>query len=330
MSTHRSSHSASPSLAVDQPRRVKVATLPTARRRPKRHVPGWGPRVRLAVVFLTPAILLYLIFVLIPLIQSVGLSMHDWDGVNPLKVYVGLANYLELFRDAVFGIAVRNTLVWVVFGTLGSLAVSLVLALLAWGSGRGFTIFRTLYFMPQVLPTVVVGIVWGWIYNPNFGALNTLLGLLGLENLQRGWLGEPKIAVWAILIASVWASVGLSFVIFSAALNNVSAELLDAARVDGANAVQRFRHVIVPQLAHAVTLVTSLLLIHNFQAFDIVWVMTRGGPQNSTQLIATYTYQNAFADSQVGYGAAQSVVLTLICLVVTLVFVRLRERSTQV
>jgi ABC-type sugar transport system permease subunit len=295
-----------------------------------RRVPGWAPRVRLAVVFLTPALVLYLIFILIPLVQSVGLSLNDWDGVNPVKEFVGLANYAELFRDAIFGIAVRNTLIWVVVGTLGSLVIALLLALLAWGSGRGYYVFRTLYFMPQVLPAVVVGIVWGWIFNPNFGALNSLLGVLGLEHLQRGWLGEPGIAVWAILVASIWASVGLSFVIFSAALNNVSTELLHAARVDGANGLQRFRHVIIPQLAHAVTLVTSLLLIHNFQAFDMVWMMTRGGPQNSTQLIATYTYQNAFADSRVGYGAAQSVVLTLICLLVTVVFVRLRERSAEV
>nr|WP_281386982.1 sugar ABC transporter permease [Jiangella mangrovi] len=201
---------------------------------------------------------------------------------------------------------------------------------MAWGTGRGFAVFRTLYFMPQVLPTVVVGIVWGWIYHPSFGVLNRILDAVGLDSLQRGWLGDPDVAVYAILAASVWASIGLSFVIFSAALNNVSAELLDAAKVDGANAVQRFRHVIVPQLSHAVTLVTSLLLIHNFQAFDMVWVMTRGGPQNSTQLIATYTYQNAFADNQVGYGAALSVVLTMICLIVTVVFVRLRERTSEV
>ena len=271
---------------------------------PRRRVPGWAPRVRLAVAFLTPALVLYLIFILVPLVQSVVLSMNEWDGVNPVKEFVGLANYAELFRDAIFGIAVRNTLIWVVVGTLGSLAAALLLALLAWGSGRGYYVFRTLYFMPQVLPAVVVGIVWGWIYNPNFGALNSLLGLLGLERFQRGWLGEPGIAVWAILVASIWASVGLSFVIFSAALNNVSTELLHAARVDGANGFQRFRHVIIPQLSHAVTLVASLLLIHNFQAFDMVWMMTRGGPQNSTQLIATYTYQNAFADSRVGYGAA--------------------------
>jgi ABC-type sugar transport system permease subunit len=286
--------------------------------------------VRLAVVFLTPAVVLYLIFILVPLVQSVGLSLNEWDGVNPVKKFIGLANYAELLRDGIFAIATRNTLIWVLFGTLGSLAISLLLAMLAWGSGRSYRVFRTLYFMPQVLPAVVVGIVWSWIYNPNFGALNSLLGALGLENLQRGWLGEPGIAVWAILVASIWASVGLSFVIFSAALNNVSQELIQAARVDGANAWQRFRHVIVPQLAHAVTLVASLLLIHNFQAFDMVWIMTRGGPQNSTQLIATYTYQNAFADNRVGYGAAQSVVLTMVCLIVTVAFVRLRERSTQV
>ncbi|MBB5790152.1 ABC transporter permease subunit [Jiangella mangrovi] len=291
---------------------------------------AWSPAARLAAAFLIPAVVLYLVFVLVPLVQSVWLSLHEWDGVNPVKTFVGLANYADLLDDRLFGVSVRNTLLWVGLGTAASLAVSLGLALLAWGTGRGFAVFRTLYFMPQVLPTVVVGIVWGWIYHPSFGVLNRILDAVGLDSLQRGWLGDPDVAVYAILAASVWASIGLSFVIFSAALNNVSAELLDAAKVDGANAVQRFRHVIVPQLSHAVTLVTSLLLIHNFQAFDMVWVMTRGGPQNSTQLIATYTYQNAFADNQVGYGAALSVVLTMICLIVTVVFVRLRERTSEV
>ncbi|TDD65493.1 sugar ABC transporter permease, partial [Jiangella aurantiaca] len=305
----------------DRERSIRAATLARV---------GRPDEVAAAAAFLAPAVVLYLVFVLVPLVQSVWLSLHEWDGVNPVKTFVGLGNYLDLLDDRLFGVSLRNTLLWVGLGTAASLALSLGLALLAWGTGRGFAVFRTLYFMPQVLPTVVVGIVWGWIYHPSFGVLNRILDAVGLDGLERGWLGDPDVAVYAILAASVWASIGLSFVIFSAALNNVSAELLDAAKVDGANAVQRFRHVIVPQLSHAVTLVTSLLLIHNFQAFDMVWVMTRGGPQNSTQLIATYTYQNAFADNQVGYGAALSVVLTVVCLIVTVVFVRLRERTSEV
>lgn len=291
---------------------------------------GISPAARLAIVFLTPALVLYLGLILWPLIQSVWLSLHDWNGVNPVKTFIGFANYVEMFGDRIFHIGLRNTLLWVGLGTLAALMISLSLALLAAGTGKSFYAFRTFYFMPQVLPTVVVGIVWGWIYHPSFGPLTKILEGIGLGGLTRSWLGDPDIAVFAILAASVWASIGLSFVIFSAALNNVNPELLDAAKVDGANGLQRFRHVIVPQLAHPLTLVASLQLIHNFQAFDMVWIMTRGGPQNSTQLLATYTYQNAFADNRVGYGAALSVVLTAVCLAVTVIFVRLRERTSEV
>ncbi|WP_020576531.1 carbohydrate ABC transporter permease [Actinopolymorpha alba] len=281
----------------------------------------------LGYLFLLPAAAVYLVFVLYPLARSVQLSLTDWDGARPVATFVGLANYARLLHDGLFWRALGHNFVWVGLGSAVALTLSLLLALLVWNKPQGFTVFRTVYFMPQILPAVIVGIVWSWIYHPTFGILNRGLDALGLHTWAKGWLGDPGTALYAVLAASIWATVGLAFVLFSAALQGVDTELLDAAQVDGANTWQRVRHVLVPQLANAVTLVAVLLLVHGFQAFDHVWIMTRGGPDDSTQLLATYTYQKAFMDNEVGYGSTLSLVLTAICLATAVITVRARERE---
>jgi ABC-type sugar transport system permease subunit len=180
--------------------------------------------------------------------------------------------------------------------------------------------------MPQVLSPVIIAIVWGWIYNPIFGILNRLLDAVGLDQLSRGWLGDPQTALYAVLAAAIWAEIGFVFVIFLAGLQNVSRDLLDAATIDGANAWQRFWHVTVPQLANVVTVVTALLLIGGFNVFDIVFVMTGGGPANATELIATYTYKEAFTQNRIGYGASLSLVMTAFSLIASVTFIWFRER----
>ncbi|MFG1688522.1 carbohydrate ABC transporter permease [Nonomuraea sp. NPDC049269] len=302
-------------------------TLPDTRLVKRAH-PTARPQGRtLGYLFLVPAGLLYAGFILWPLAQSVYLSLTDWDGASPEKRFVGLANFQRMLGDGLFWRALGHNLVWVVVGTALTMGVALLLAMFVWNRPRGFTALRTIYFMPQVLPAIIVGIVWSWIYNPAFGILNRALEAVGLDSWTRGWLGDPTFALYAVMAASVWATVGLAFVIFTAALHNVDTDLLDAARMDGANGWQRFRHVVIPQLANAITLVTVLLLVHGFQAFDHVWIMTKGGPDNATQLIATYTYQKAFMENEVGYGSTLSLVLTVISLLVSIAVVRVRERA---
>ncbi|MEU7837829.1 MULTISPECIES: sugar ABC transporter permease [unclassified Nonomuraea] len=298
----------------------------TATRRGARVTPSPSGRT-LGYLFLVPAGLLYAGFILWPLAQSVYLSLTDWDGASPEKRFVGLANFQRMLGDGLFWRSLGHNLVWVVAGTALTMGVALLLAMFVWNRPRGFTALRTIYFMPQVLPAIIVGIVWSWIYNPAFGILNRALEAVGLESWTRGWLGDPTFALYAVMVASVWATVGLAFVIFTAALHNVDTDLLDAARMDGANGWQRFRHVVIPQLSNAITLVTVLLLVHGFQAFDHVWIMTKGGPDNATQLIATYTYQKAFMENEVGYGSTLSLVLTVISLLVSVAVVRVRERA---
>jgi ABC-type sugar transport system permease subunit len=181
--------------------------------------------------------------------------------------------------------------------------------------------------LPYVLSPVVIGLVWGWIYNPIFGILNKGLDAVGLNAISRGWLGDPDFALFAVLGAAIWAEVGFVFVIFLAGLQTVSRDLLEAAMIDGANAWERFWNVTIPQMANVITVVTALLLIGGFSVFDLIFVMTGGGPANASQVIATYTYEQAFTQNRVGYGAALSLVMTAIALVASIVFIRIRERE---
>ncbi len=283
-------------------------------------------KYRAGYFFVLPAFLLYAVFMIYPFIQSVYLSFTSWNGADPVKTWVGLANYRELFRDHLLWTALRHNVIWVVLGTIGPMVIGLLLAVLLGTRPRGFTLFRTVYFMPQVLSAVVVAIVWGWIYNPIFGILNKSLDAVGLESVSRGWLGDPTAALYAVLVAAVWAETGFVFVVFLAGLQTVSKDLLEAATIDGANAWQRLRHVTVPQLANVINVVTALLLIGGFNVFDIIFVMTGGGPANATEVIATDTYKQAFTQNRIGYATTLSLVMTVISLVASMTFIRLRER----
>jgi ABC-type sugar transport system permease subunit len=289
----------------------------------------WWNRHRAGIFFVLPALLLYALFMIYPFLQSIYFSFTSWNGVRAEKPWVGLANYREMLGDPLLWLSLRHNLIWVVIGTLAPMAIGLLLAILLWRRPRGFTVFRTIYFMPQVLSAVVIGIVWNWIYNPMFGNLNKLLDAIGLEEVSRGWLGDPDVALYAVLVAAIWAEVGFVFVVFLAGLQNVSKDLIEAATVDGANGWQRFKDVTVPQLSNVINVVTALLLIGGFNVFDIVFVMTGGGPANATEVIATYTYKEAFTQNRVGYASTLSLVMTVISLVASVAFIRLRESREE-
>jgi ABC-type sugar transport system permease subunit len=284
-------------------------------------------RYRAGVLFVLPALVLYLVFMVFPFFQSIYFSLTSWNGVTAVKEWVGLANYRELIGDGLFWLSLKNTIIWVIIGTIAPIVVGMLLALLLWSRPKGFTLFRTVFFMPQVLSTVVIGIVWSWIYNPIFGILNEALDTVGLEDLSRGWLGDPDVALYAVLVAAIWATIGFVFVILLAGLQNVSKDLLEAATIDGANVWQRFWNVTVPQLAGVINVVIAFLLIGGFSVFDIVFVMTGGGPANATDVLATFTYKEAFTQNNVGYASAIAVVITVISLIASVTFIRLRERQ---
>ena len=262
-----------------------------------------------------------------PFITSIYYSLTKWDGAQPIKEYVGLANYRNLLSDSLLWQSLYHNLIWVIMGTISPIVIGLLLGVLLWGGARGMVAFRTIYFLPVVLSEVVIAIIWNWIYHPLFGAVNELLRFIGLGYLARGWLGDPNWALPALIIAAIWSYYGFCFVVIMAGLQNVSIELVEAATIDGANAWQRFIYVIIPELRHVLTMITAFTLIGGFNVFGIVFVMTQGGPGTATQVIATYTYRKAFQESDVGYGAALSMVMTILSLIASYIFIRLRERG---
>jgi ABC-type sugar transport system permease subunit len=286
-------------------------------------------RYRAGYLFILPSVVLYAMFMIYPFFQSIYLSFTDWNGVGEIGDFVGLQNYRDMLRDDLLWKSLWHNMIWVVIGTIGPMVIGLLLALLLWRRPKGFTLFRTVYFLPQVLSPVVIAIAWGWIYNPVFGLLNEALNRVGLESLSRGWLGNSDTALYAVLVAAIWAETGFVFVVFLAGLQTVSRDLLEAATLDGANAWQRLKDVTIPQLSNVITVITALLLIGGFSVFDIIFVMTQGGPNHATEVIATYTYTEAFTQNRAGYSATLSLVLTVISLVVSVVFVRYRERGAD-
>ncbi len=320
---------------TDAPTRTKSDAGSPDPRRKRGRLGGFGsvPALRrqqayYGALFVVPGLLIYTVFMLFPFFATIYLSFTNWDGVSPDRDFVGLANYARMFGDATAIKAFVNNVVWVAIGTIAPVVLGLFEALLVWtGSQRGSLFFRTLFFLPFVLPLVVVGIVWQWIYHPLFGVLNSVLDAVGLDSLSRGWLADPHVALYAVLIAAIWGATGFCFLILHAALQNVDISTVEASMIDGANWFQRARNVIIPQIAPQLTMVTAVTLIGGFAVFDIVFVMTGGGPGNASEVLATYTYKTAFQQNQAGYGSALAMLITILSLVSAVVFVRLRERS---
>lgn len=267
---------------------------------------------RLGLLLIAPALVVVVVFFLFPLASAVYFSLTSWDGVNDTVPFVGLDNYVETATDPAVWHALRNNVVWIVVGTVSPLVLGLVIAVLMWSGIRGVLAFRLVYFLPFLMPPIVVGIVWSWIYDPIDGWLNRLLGAVGLSSLERGWLGEPGTALWAVLATAIWAYTGFVIVIFLAALQNVDEAQVDAARVDGAGPVRRLWHVILPQITPVFLTVATITLVGGFSVFDLVFIMTGGGPGDATMVIGAYSYQNAFQFSRVGYGTTLALLITLL------------------
>ncbi len=280
-----------------------------------------------AYLYIAPALALYAVFFLWPLAQLFYLSMVKWDGLAP-KVFVGLHNYGELLTsDPRFWLALEHNALWLVGAVSVPTTIGLFLAVfLARTPLCGRLALRTIFFLPQVLSSVVVAIIWRWIYNPDYGALNTILRGVGAAGLARGWLGDEGLALPALFVASSWVLYGFCMVVFLAALQGIDEAYYDAAKVDGANALQQFWYVTLPAIRGPLSTVILLSAIGAFQVFDLVFIITRGGPAWSTMVLSVYMYDSAFRYNKLGYGSAVAIVLGVLILAFSIVFLRVRER----
>lgn len=290
----------------------------------------WRKRVsayHMPFLLLLPSLLFYTVFVLVPLVRAFQLSLTDWDGLSPTMQYVGVSNYTGIWTDARFLHSLwRNVLWWAMHVVLAA-GGGLLLALLLSEVGHARFFFRTVAFFPYVLSLAVVGVIWGQLYHPSIGLINTTLQSLGLSDLRRIWLGDPTIALYSVGVASAWQAYGFYMVIFLAGIQGIDPQLHEAARVDGANGWQRMRDITIPSLHNTMTLVLTLAFISAMKGFGSVWAMTQGGPGYASELVAVYVWRTAFQSSAVGRAAAAGLSLAVIVIVFSVLFNRRRDRE---
>ncbi len=283
----------------------------------------WG-RLSTPYLFLAPALLIYGVFLVYPMLDSLIVSFYDWDGLSASRTFVGLDNYRRiLLEDPVSRLALRNNVVWTMVKLVIPPAFGLLLAVAFNSRLPGSIWFRGVFYGPGVLPLVAVGMIWAWIYNPSFGVLNEFLKAVGLGSLARGWLSDYGTALPATMLTSVWYGTGFPMILYLAGLQDIPGEQYEAARIDGAGPLACFRHVTLPWLRETHVIVFSLAVISSFRVFDIVYTMTNGGPGRETQVLALWMYQNTFQYSHAGLGAALAWLIAFISLGVTVPYIRL-------
>jgi len=294
----------------------------TRRLRPRSRSEAWA-----AGAFVTPAALVILLVVAYPLVRALWLSVHDVVLTRPgEEPFVGLQNYATELGSVDFWSAVWRSLFFTVSSTAIELVLGVGLALLMDQPLRLRWLLRSLVILPWALPTIVNALMWRWIDNAEYGALNALLFQSGLIDGYRQWLSDPGTAMWMVIIADAWKMTPLVAILVLAALQGISREQLEAARVDGAGTLATFRYVVLPLLTPTLLIVLVLRTMEAFKVFDIIWIMTNGGPANTTQTIAIYAYQTAYRAYDFGRGAALGYLIALAIMVLAALYLRLLGR----
>ena len=258
-----------------------------------------------------------------PLTSSFYYSFTNWNGFGATYDFVGFDNFAQILGDRLFFNAIVNTVIWMVAAIILPSGLGLGLALLIDSRVPGASIFKTIFYLPICLSAVIVGQIWIWIYQPDWGLLNTVLEAVTGQDDNFAWLAKPGTALYSVIIAWSWQQTGLSMVIFLAGLTAVPSDLLEVSEIEGASTLQKIWHVVLPLLRPATVVVIALSVINSLKGFDILYIMTGGGPFNSSDTLAMHMYNESFKKYLMGYGAAISVVLFLIA--ITIIFFYFRQ-----
>ncbi|CAG0981626.1 Diacetylchitobiose uptake system permease protein NgcF [Anaerolineales bacterium] len=280
----------------------------------------------IVALFLAPALILFLLFVVYPIFRSIYFSMYDWNGLGPAVDFVGLGNFKTILADKVFIKALWNVLLIIVFSLGLQLPLALALAVLVGRNLPGRGLFRTIFFMPYVLSEVNVAIMWMLLYNPDpdRGLLNAIVVLFGVKPI--GWLSNTDIVLLSVFIALTWKYFGFHMLLDLAGLQNIPLELEEAARIDGANSFQNFFYITLPLLGSTIRTSVYMSVLGSIQQFILVWIMTKGGPVNASETLSTYMYRFGFVRFELGYGSAVAIYMFLLCLIFSLIYQRLTRQ----
>jgi len=281
---------------------------------------------RAGLLFAAPGLVLYALVVLWPMLQSIQYSFYKWDGVSA-SVWVGFKNYVTFFADPVLRSTLGNVLVLIVFFALLPIALGLISsALITRSKHPGMAVYRWIYFLPQVMTSVVVALLFKRLYAPE-GAINEALRAVGLDAFAKNWLGDFTWALPAVGLIGTWGTFGFCMVLFISGASSISTDLYEAARMDGAGPIREFFSVTIPGLRGQIAVALTLTITGALRAFDLIWITTRGGPGTSTQTPAVALYKAAFVNPNVGQAAAIGVIMAAFCLIIALVITRVAEKE---
>jgi multiple sugar transport system permease protein len=276
-------------------------------------------------IFIAPNVILFLVFMIIPILFTFYISFHKWTILGTPK-FTGLANYTKMLSDKVFWISIWNTVYYTVGTVPFSMALGLAGAILLNRKIPLRSFFRGVFFAPVVVSLVATGLIWAWMFNPNYGLINHLLSYVGLQGIN--WLSSSTWAMPAVILTTLWVRIGYCLVIYLAGLQAIPESLYEAAEIDGANSWQKFWYITLPMLKHTTIFVLVISIIYGFMVFDLIYTMTNGGPGQSTTVIVQYIYQKAFVEGDMGYGSALGTILFLVMMIFTAIQLRMgREKG---
>lgn len=274
---------------------------------------------RIIILFLLPSLLGCLIFILLPSIFSFLLSFFDWDLISDLK-FVYLSNYIELLRSKEFSVVFINTIMYALFVTVFATIIPLMLASVLNNKIRGKELYKTAYFLPFITPMIVIAMLWQWIFDPNIGLVNIILK----SNIQ--WLYDKNFAMPVLIFVSVWKLTGYNMVIFLSGFSAVNSQVYEAAKIDGADSIKTFFNITIPLLSPTIFFVILITTISSFQVFDLIYLMTQGGPENSTNILVYWLYKNAFEFFNIGKASAIAYTLFILIFVLTVIQWKYRKK----
>lgn len=306
-----------------------VVTSDNKKERAKRAKPagesGYG-------YFLIPGITIFLFLIILPFLTNIGLSFTEWQGIGTPE-WIGLDNYRRALGDTIFWTSFKNNLLLIIAMTIVPTIIGLLLAVVLFDyihrmfGTRWSSFFRAGFYLPQIVPVVVAAIVWKWIYQPDWGALNWFLSSIGLESLTQNWLGDAQLALPSVMVMLIWFQIGYPLVIFMSGLQRIDPQIYEAAKIDGANSFQTFIYITIHLIRPEIAVVVLTTTIAALKTFGPIYAMTSGGPGNATIVASYFAWKNFFEKSNVGYGSTMATVLTFIVLVMTYFFIRVQERQ---
>lgn len=285
-------------------------------------------KLHVRLIYMLPALVLFIGMVVAPVGMSLYNSFFDWNGIND-KIFIGLSNFKEIIHDEVVKNALINTLKMTFVSTCLQLPIGMLIALFVSSKKvKGKKFFQSIYFLPVILSASIVGILWTQIYDPNQGLFNVFLGKIGMENLQHAWLGEPGTALGAVMIVMLWFYVGNYVLIYYSSLQSIPSDIIEYAELDGVLPIVRFFKIQLPLIWPTIQLTTMLVIVNSLRYFDLVYIMTKGGPNHSTDVLATVIVQEAFDSMRMGYGSAISMFLFLLGTVFILIVNKLMKKES--